>query len=217
MRFFSSRPILTGVVMMSLAWFALMPTAFVWSRTKPSLHPVYRAPVPVPAPTKMREWKYIVIHHSGSSVGNEDIIEEGHLKRGMENGMAYHFLIGNGSAHLGDGEITIGHRWKYQLHGGHSHQDYLNDYGIGICLVGNITRKKPTAKQMQSLAELVSKLQTQFNIQDDNIHGHGEFFGEDTDCPGTLFPWKDFWTTMNVVYENQGTNVVQQVNIATVQ
>ncbi len=173
----------------------------LFSRHPPRIS--YREPVPVPLPTHMREWRYIVIHHSGAMVGNEDMIQTDHLRRGMENGMAYHFLIGNGSAGLKDGQIVEGHRWKYQLQGGHCHQDFLNEYGIGICLVGNFKRKTPTQEQMKSLSALILKLQEKFHIPDDNIHGHGQFYGEDTDCPGVLFPWTGFWAKLNDLYQAQ--------------
>ncbi len=155
----------------------------------------------ITTPVKMRPWRYIVVHHSGAMVGNAEIIESGHLQRGMENGMAYHFLIGNGTARLGDGTVVEGHRWKNQLQGGHSHQDLLNESGIGICLVGDFGRKGPTNQQIQSLAGLIFRLQTQFQIPDDNIHGHGRFYGEDTDCPGKLFPWTNVWSAINAIYQ----------------
>ena len=169
--------------------------------SKSLTHVLYTKPVETPLPSKMREWRYIVIHHSGSSCGNEDIIQTDHLRRGMENGMAYHFLIGNGSAGLGDGQIVEGHRWKYQLQGGHCHQDYLNEYGIGICFVGNFNRKGPTFEQTKSFFKLVLHLQEEFQIPDDHIHGHGEFYGEDSDCPGRLFPWRDLSPTLNAAYD----------------
>ncbi len=167
------------------------------------VHAAHSAPVPVPKPIKMREWHYIVIHHSGAFSGNEATIEADHLRRGMENGMAYHFLIGNGSTGLGDGEVREGHRWKYQLPGGHCHQEFLNTYGIGICLVGNFNRKGPTPNQIKSLAALLFRLQAQFYISDENIHGHGQFYGEDSDCPGKLFPWANLWASLNKIYEFQ--------------
>jgi N-acetyl-anhydromuramyl-L-alanine amidase AmpD len=174
--------------------------------TEHFVHPKYTEPVPVVGPPRIREWKYIVVHHSGSSVGNEDIIQSDHLRRGMENGMAYHFLIGNGSAHLGDGAIVEAHRWKHKLQGGHCHQDFLNECGIGICLVGNFSRKSPTQAQVKTLANLILKLQQQYHISDDNVHGHGQFFGEDSDCPGNHFPWTNVWQTLNIIYEDSVTS-----------
>ena len=158
----------------------------------------------------MREWRYIVIHHSGSGAGNEAIIEEDHLRRGMENGMAYHFLIGNGTDGLDDGEVVEGHRWKYQLKGGHCHQEFINECGIGVCLVGNLNRKPPTQRQMKALAGLLLRLQNEFHIPDDNIHGHGQFYGEDSDCPGRFFSWTNLWSGLNAAYQTQlaGASVV---------
>ena len=48
----------------------------------------------------------------------------------MSNGLAYHFVIGNGSS-SGNGEIEIGSRWTRQINGGHVASDYLNNIAIG--------------------------------------------------------------------------------------
>jgi len=178
-------------------WFLAFAVFCVSGHSASAQPPV---PVPIRSPIATREWRYIVIHHTGSSKGNEETIQLDHLRRGMENGMAYHFLIGNGSVGLGDGSVVEGHRWKHQLQGGHSHQEYLNEHGIGICLVGNFSRQAPTASQMRALARLVLTLQTRFKIPDDNIHGHGEFYGEESDCPGRLFSWTNFWDEVNEAY-----------------
>jgi N-acetyl-anhydromuramyl-L-alanine amidase AmpD len=195
--------------------FALLSVLFIVSSAVPLLSrnapvsPGYKEPVPVPLPSKMREWRYIVIHHSGASSGNEAIIQEGHLRRGMENGMAYHFLIGNGSKGLGDGTIAEGRRWKYQLQGGHCHQEYLNENGIGICLVGNFDRGKITTKQSSALVQLILRLQKEFQIPEEQIHGHGHYYGEDSDCPGRSFPWTNFWQNLHAAFEDQVTNTVE--------
>ena len=55
--------------------------------------------------------------------------------RHMENGLAYHFVIGNGSG-MGDGDIGIGSRWTKQLDGGHLTSERQNQVSLGICLVG---------------------------------------------------------------------------------
>lgn len=192
------------IPMLGLALVTVL-TWSVWAGVAPQKHPVvsYSAPVPVPEPTGFRDWQYILIHHSASSVGNVAMIQAEHLRRGMENGMAYHFLIGNGSAGLGDGEVAEGRRWKYQLQGGHAHQDVLNEAGIGICLVGNLNRTSPTEAQLRALARLVLRLQRDFNIADENIHGHGQFFGEDSDCPGRNFSWERFWKGMDLAHEEE--------------
>ena len=63
------------------------------------------------APVRPGRWQYIVIHHSGVDTGTVKAMDKYHREvRHMENGLAYHFVIGNGSG-MGDGEIAVGRRW----------------------------------------------------------------------------------------------------------
>ena len=50
-----------------------------------------------------------------------------HKARGMKNGLAYHFVISNGSRKAYDGEVYIGNRWKAQLDGGHVKTKFKQD------------------------------------------------------------------------------------------
>ena len=103
-------------------------------------------------------WKYIVVHHSGVDTGTLKSLDRYHREeRRMENGLAYHFVIGNGSG-MGDGEIGVGPRWTKQLDGGHLASLAQNKVSLGICLIGNFDQNKPTAKQMQSLTALTEAL-----------------------------------------------------------
>ena len=138
-----------------------------------------------------RQWEFIVIHHSATKTGNADEFDTAHRARGMINGLAYHFVIDNGTADMPDGHIEVGSRWETQLHGGHCRQAYINEHGIGICLVGNFTHDRPTDKQLDSLALLIRGLQEQFKIADDHILGHGDVIGEFSECPGKDFPWDE--------------------------
>lgn len=136
-------------------------------------------------------WRYIVIHHSATRKGNAEIMDRYHSnRRHMQNGLAYHFVIGNGTSGCADGEVEESHRWKAQLPGGHAKQPWLNESGIGICLVGNFNRQTMSRKQMDSLVNLVNKLRTTYDIPLSCIKGHGDFTGEHTMCPGYNFPMK---------------------------
>ncbi|MBN2712959.1 MAG: hypothetical protein JXR97_11105, partial [Planctomycetes bacterium] len=66
------------------------------------------------------DWRYIVIHHSSTASGNAAKFDREHRsgEHPMENGMAYHFVIGNGNGSE-DGLVEVGERWKKQLPGGH--------------------------------------------------------------------------------------------------
>ena len=132
-------------------------------------------------------WQWIVAHHSAIREGNAAIYDRAHRARGMENGLAYHFVIGNGRD-SGDGEIEIGRRWVKQLQGGHVHRDEINQVGIGICLVGNFEQTQPTPKQLLAFRELVDFLRTDVAGKQVRFAGHREIDPGRTACPGRNFP-----------------------------
>jgi LysM repeat protein len=139
------------------------------------------------AKPKLRNWEYIVVHHSGTSGGNARIFDAYHKQRGMENGMAYHFVIGNGSD-SGDGQIEVGQRWLRQIQGGHLASESLNEIAIGICLVGDFSNHRPDPRQTAALIELVQylrKLQPESRLK---FRLHREINTKPTECPGKLFP-----------------------------
>lgn len=142
----------------------------------------------IDAPSRLRQWEYIVVHHSGTPSGNASIFNYYHLHtRGMENGLAYHFVIGNGTD-SGDGEIEVGPRWTKQLQGGHLASDYLNEIAIGICLVGDFNEKRPSARQIASLVELINYLALKCRAPRPKFKLHREINPRPTDCPGKFFP-----------------------------
>lgn len=64
------------------------------------------------------KWRHIVMHHSATANGNAAIFDRYHRHhRRMENGLAYHFIVGNGTDSA-DGEIEVGDRWRRQIQGG---------------------------------------------------------------------------------------------------
>ncbi|MFH0907862.1 MAG: N-acetylmuramoyl-L-alanine amidase [bacterium] len=154
---------------------------------------------PLPADLKKRldntkvvpgKWRYIVIHHSATQNGSVKSMDAYHRwKRHMENGLAYHFVIGNGQG-MKDGEIAIGDRWKRQIKGGHLASTALNEKSIGICLVGNFNRRKPTPKQMTSLYALISYLNTRCRPGKNAVKTHRQINTKPTECPGKNFPTK---------------------------
>jgi N-acetyl-anhydromuramyl-L-alanine amidase AmpD len=138
-----------------------------------------------------RKWEYIVIHHSATATGSAETFDAAHRARGMVNGLAYHFVIDNGRESQPDGFIETGDRWVRQIHGGHCRQQTVNERSVGICLVGDFSKKTPSAKQLDALVLLIRGLQQQFKIPDAHVLGHGEIAGENSECPGKEFPWAD--------------------------
>jgi len=137
---------------------------------------------------RLRDWEYIVVHHSGTSGGNAKIFDYYHAEeRGMENGMAYHFVIGNGTD-SGDGQIEVGNRWRRQIQGGHLASETLNEIAIGICLVGDFSRSRLGPRQAASLIELVQYLRKMMPEQRLKFRTHREINTRPTECPGRLFP-----------------------------
>ncbi len=138
------------------------------------------------------KWKYIVIHHSASPNASVKGMDYYHrVERHMENGLAYHFVIGNGHS-MKDGEIAIGRRWTGQLDGGHLASEALNRTAIGICLVGNFDAERPTRRQMESLRSLVEFLLARCHLGADAVRTHQQINPIYTRCPGHNFPAKTF-------------------------
>lgn len=138
---------------------------------------------------KTAPWRYIIIHHSATNGGSSKAFDRHHRRRNMVNGLAYHFVIGNGNG-VTDGLVEIGPRWEKQLPGGHMKNEDLNKIGIGICLVGNFEKKLPSKKQLESLTHLVKKLSKTYTIAPDHVVRHIDL-GQSV-CPGKRFPWKKF-------------------------
>jgi LysM repeat protein len=144
------------------------------------------------APVRPGRWQYIVIHHSGVDTGTVKAMDNYHREvRHMENGLAYDFVIGNGSG-MGDGEIAVGRRWTLQLDGGHLASEAQNKVAIGICLVGNFDEHRPTPREMDSLRALVEALMARCKLTPPAVKTHQQINIVHTRCPGAKFPAKGF-------------------------
>lgn len=132
-------------------------------------------------------WQRIVVHHSAIKYGNAAIYDSAHRRRNMQNGLAYHFIIGNG-IDSGDGEIEIGPRWKKQLLGGHVRSYRINLTAIGICLVGNFQVDHPSKRQLDAFVQLMDWLRGEVIPGARQFAGHRDLRGEQTICPGKNFP-----------------------------
>jgi N-acetylmuramoyl-L-alanine amidase len=145
-----------------------------------------------------RSWKWIVLHHSDDTSGCAAKYNADHLAKGWENGLGYHFVIGNGTQ-SGDGEVEIGSRWTSQIQGAHAKtpDNCYNEQGIGICLVGDFEHGtgRPTRAQMDALARLCRWLMERYSISSDRVMGHADC--KPTACPGRNFPWADLRRRLN--------------------
>jgi len=148
-------------------------------------------PVSGPAAWEVRNakaWRYIVIHHSASEKGNAATFHTAHLANGWD-GLGYHFVITNGNGGP-DGAVEVGYRWTQQRTGAHTGKtpaNEYNEYGIGICLVGNFNNRPPSRAQIENLNRLICYLQDKYRIPTSRVIGHSEAPNAATDCPGHEF------------------------------
>jgi N-acetyl-anhydromuramyl-L-alanine amidase AmpD len=141
-------------------------------------------------PKADRPWRYVVLHHSDAATGGYAQIDRDHRKARGWNGCGYHFVIGNGTESP-DGQIEVARRWAEQKAGAHCRDGKtpdINEYGIGICLVGDFDSAPPTPRQVEAARALVAYLQDRYAIPSEKIGTHAMLAGQPTACPGTHFP-----------------------------
>jgi N-acetyl-anhydromuramyl-L-alanine amidase AmpD len=137
-----------------------------------------------------RPWRYIVLHHSAADRGNYDQIDAEHRKILGIDGCGYHFVIGNGNG-SGDGQIEVAQRWTNQKQGVHCRNARTHDvdeYGIGICLVGDLDKQAPTPRQIAAAKALIAHLSTRYDIAQGRVQTHAHLAATKTVCPGRHFP-----------------------------
>ncbi|MCF7910414.1 N-acetylmuramoyl-L-alanine amidase [Candidatus Pacearchaeota archaeon] len=123
----------------------------------------------------LKEINFIVVHHSGK--GNLDSFEKiknFHIKKNKWEDIGYHWLINS------SGKILKGRDEKFVG----AHVFGYNKYSLGICLIGNYEKNKPTKKQLNSLLKLLKEKIKQYKIKPENIKAHNEFPGVKKECPG---------------------------------
>ena len=142
------------------------------------------AEVVEPAERRNSDFDWIVLHHSATHGGSAEAIERTHKKR--LGGIAYHFIIGNGSGSP-DGKVETTYRWRDQIPGPHTKNQEMNLHSVAICLVGNFQIALPTRKQVGSLLDLLERISNECNIPARRIISHREADPE-TLCPGKNLP-----------------------------
>ncbi len=137
-----------------------------------------------------RPWQYIVLHHSAAPSGNYDQIDAEHRKILGFDGCGYHFVIGNGNG-SGDGQIEVAQRWTNQKQGVHCRNARTHDvdeYGIGICLVGDLDKQPPTPRQIAAAKALIAHLSHALHDRQGRVQTHSHLAATKTVCPGKHFP-----------------------------
>jgi len=128
--------------------------------------------------------KHIIIHHSAGVWSFEQVNNSHKNKWGFRSSlgyyMGYHYWIDD------NGDIIQTRSDNEQ--GAHTVEQgnpgYWNKNSVGICLRGDMTQRKPTYAQLDSLKKLVEELSKKYNIPKSEIFGHQEI--SPTLCPGCL-------------------------------
>lgn len=114
-------------------------------------------------PVAKNQWKFIYVHHSGTTSGNAITLGQ------ATQGIGDHFLIGNGDGAI-DGEIQIGQRWNQQERARPPvGAQFKDDTCVSICLVGDFDQTVPTPTQLRRLGQLVGALRDQLQIDGENV------------------------------------------------
>jgi len=173
--------LLLGFGVAVVAWLA-------WPSATVPLEPLRWQDLQPAREVALRPWRWIVIHHSATSGGSAAGIDhEHHEVRGWE-GIGYHLLIGNGRGTT-EGRIEATYRWRDQGSGAHAGpapaQQPYNQFGIGVCIIGDYRHAPPSLLVEQRLVELcVLLLRHCPHLSPSAIIGHGEVPGKHTECPG---------------------------------
>jgi hypothetical protein len=128
----------------------------------------------------------ITVHHTGLDVITAtsdsavarclDGVLGGHLNRDFGD-IGYHFLVDYA------GRVWEGRSLRYWG----AHVSGQNEYNIGIVLLGNFERQRPSRMQLISMETLIGLLRQRFAIQKGQVYGHMDL-GQ-TLCPGKyLYP-----------------------------
>lgn len=173
------------LLLLSFAIGLTLFTAYVLSSTE---DPAPAEPEVRPArAAKNAAFRSIILHHSATHGGSAAAFERNH--RGRLGGLAYHFIVGNGSG-TADGGVEVGYRWRDQVPGPHTKNGRVNDESIAICLVGDLQAGLPTLRQVRALLDLLEDVCRDYAIPADQIWTHREVDPE-TLCPGKGLPLEE--------------------------
>lgn len=121
---------------------------------------------------------HIIVHHSAVSYDKNPnqftAIDNYHKSKGW-GGIGYNFLIEK------DGTVKTGR--SLTVPGAHTYQQDMNYHSVGICLTGDFDApasyehpaELPTDAQCKSLYDLIIRMQSQFNVPDQNVVPHRHF------------------------------------------
>ncbi len=137
-------------------------------------------------------WSRITVHHTAmdarhllsaspdSAAADLRQIQHNHMHGQGWGDIGYHFLIDP------SGRIYEGRTLAWQ--GAHAGNSANNERNIGVCLLGDFSRDRPTPAALAALQGLLDNLSAQHRIPRHQVFGHQDF--RNTACPGEhLMAW----------------------------
>lgn len=119
--------------------------------------------------------EYIVIHHIAARQGSVNDICNVHFGEHKWSTIGYHYYVRKDGSIIQlkpDNEVA-------------PHALYYNNNCVAICLEGNFSDEFIEDTQKEALIYITDKMLKKYNLTADNIKGHGELKGNNTECPGT--------------------------------
>jgi hypothetical protein len=135
---------------------------------------------------KLGDVRWLVIHHSGTAVGNG--VQFTLYHKDWSN-TPYHFVIEpNGHIQwLQDLNIPSYNAGFPSNDPKTEYGDIINNHAISVCMVGNFDEQQPSMAQLAGLDILIRYFQQKYNVAADHVLGHRECLGANTRCPGANF------------------------------
>lgn len=128
---------------------------------------------------KRRDWTGVVLHGSRANHGNASLLNRYDTKvRGLKQGLAYHFVIGNGAGAV-DGAVETGDRWSQAA------DAEPRDSSISVCLVGDFNTQSPSKAQLEAVNELTDYLSIKLGKME--LTNHRSADGRVSSCLGSKF------------------------------
>jgi len=123
---------------------------------------------------------FIVIHHTERNNDFPIFVKARHrYLRGWDD-IGYHYLIGNRRPFTKDGKLYSGRPEEYQG----AHAIGYNNCSLGVCLIGNLDKTKPSHKQLATLFSFLDEKIKEYDLDVNHIVGHNELPNAKKSCPG---------------------------------
>ena len=159
-----------ALVLMILETEPIRPTAQPLAVLGPPPAGAAQAVYETTTPLEAGRWRHVVVHASPHS--SDPLARQCHFQVRPDG--------------RGRWQVASTAFWRRQRRGGHI-GGYWADSSIGVCLVGDFSRRPPTPEQFERLVDLVNTIQEVCRISADRVYLHRDLVAASS-SPGVAFP-----------------------------